>query len=39
MLHKLLKERRLGYLMVGARTLITAEQLERFREASEAPHP
>jgi len=34
MLHKLLKERRLGHLKVGARTLITAEHLEAFREAT-----
>jgi excisionase family DNA binding protein len=39
MLHKLLKERRLGHLKVGARTLITAEHLEQFREASEVPTP
>ena len=41
MLHKLLKQRRLGHLKVGARTLITAEHLEQFREASEvaAPQP
>ena len=37
MLHKLLKQRRLGHLKVGARTLITAEHLEQFREASEVP--
>ncbi len=30
MLHKLLKQRRLGHLKVGARTLITAEHLEEF---------
>ena len=39
MLHKLLKQRRLGHLKVGARTLITAEHLEQFREASEVPAP
>ena len=39
MLHKLLKQRRLGHLKVGARTLITAEHLEQFREASEVPGP
>jgi len=39
MLHKLLKQRRLGHLKVGARTLITAEHLEQFREASEVPTP
>ena len=39
MLHKLLKQRRLGHLKVGARTLITAEHLEHFREASEVPAP
>jgi excisionase family DNA binding protein len=39
MLHKLLKQRRLGHLKVGARTLITAEHLEQFREASEVPPP
>ncbi|MCW2867367.1 MAG: hypothetical protein JWR20_1555 [Marmoricola sp.] len=39
MLHKLLKQRRLGHLKVGARTLITAEHLQQFREASEAPGP
>ncbi|GAB3654531.1 hypothetical protein GCM10027596_06470 [Nocardioides korecus] len=39
MLHKLLKQRRLGHLKVGARTLITAEQLAQFREASEVPGP
>ena len=39
MLHKLLKQRRLGHLKVGARTLITAEHLEHFREASEVPTP
>ncbi len=39
MLHKLLKQRRLGHLKVGARTLITAEHLAQFREASEAPGP
>jgi excisionase family DNA binding protein len=37
MLHKLLKQRRLGHLKAGARTLITAEHLEQFREASEVP--
>ena len=37
MLHKLLKQRRLGHLKVGARTLITAEHLDQFREASEVP--
>ncbi len=35
MLHKLIKERRLGHLKVGARTLITAEHLAAFRQASE----
>ncbi len=35
MLHKLLKDRRLGHLKVGARTLITAEHLAAFRRASE----
>ena len=39
MLHKLLKQRRLGHLKVGARTLITAEHLAQFREASEVPGP
>lgn len=39
MLHKLLKQRRLGHLKVGARTLITAEHLEQFREASEVRTP
>jgi excisionase family DNA binding protein len=39
MLHKLLKQRRLGHLKVGARTLITAQHLEQFREASEVPAP
>ena len=39
MLHKLLKQRRLGHLKVGARTLITAEHLEQFREASQVPGP
>ena len=39
MLHKLLKQRRLGHLKVGARTLITAEHLEQFRESSEVPAP
>jgi len=39
MLHKLLKQHRLGHLKVGARTLITAEHLEQFREASEVPAP
>ena len=39
LLHKLLKQRRLGHLKVGARTLITAEHLEQFREASEVPAP
>ena len=39
MLHKLLKQRRLGHLKVGARTLITAEHLEQFREVSEVPAP
>jgi excisionase family DNA binding protein len=39
MLHKLLKQRRLGHLKVGARALITAEHLEQFREASEVPAP
>jgi excisionase family DNA binding protein len=39
MLHKLLKERRLSHLKVGARTLITAEHLEEFRHASEVPAP
>lgn len=35
MLHKLLKERRLGHLKVGTRTLITVEHLATFRRASE----
>lgn len=39
MLHKLLKERQLGYLKVGARTLITAEHLAQFRAASEVSAP
>ena len=39
MLHKLLKQQRLGHLKVGARTLITAEHLEQFRESSEVPAP
>jgi len=39
MLHRLLKQRRLGHLKVGARTLITAEHLEYFRGASEVPVP
>src|SRR3990170_426949 len=39
MLHKLLKQRRLGHLKVGARTVITAEHLEQFREASEVAAP
>ena len=39
MLHKLLRQRRLGHLKVGARTLITAEQLEQFREASKVAAP
>ena len=39
MLHKLLKQRRLGDLKVGARTLITAEHLDEFRRASEVPAP
>jgi excisionase family DNA binding protein len=39
MLHKLLKQRRLGHLKVGARTLITAEHLAQFREASEVAAP
>ncbi len=39
MLHKLLKQRRLGHLKVGARTLITAEHLEQFRRSSEVPTP
>ena len=39
MLHKLLKQRRLGHLKVGARTLITAEHLEQFREAAEVAGP
>jgi len=39
MLHKLLKQRRLGHLKVAARTLITAEHLAQFREASEVPGP
>jgi excisionase family DNA binding protein len=39
MLHKLLKQRRLGHLKVGARTLITAEHLKQFREASEVATP
>ncbi|MCW2813782.1 MAG: hypothetical protein JWN84_1237 [Nocardioides sp.] len=30
MVHKLLRERRLGHLKVGARTLITAEHIEEF---------
>jgi hypothetical protein len=39
MLHKLLKQRRLGHLKVGARTLISREHLEQFREASKVPSP
>lgn len=39
MLHKLLKQRQLGHLKVGARTLITAEHLAQFREASEVLQP
>lgn len=39
MLHKLLKQRRLGHLKVGARTLITAEHLAEFRQAAEVPAP
>ena len=39
MLHKLLKQRRLGHLKVGARTLITAEHLDQFREASDVLAP
>jgi hypothetical protein len=39
MLHKLLKQRRLGHLKVGARTLITAVHLEQFREASQVRTP
>jgi len=35
MVHKLLKERRLGHLKVGARTIITTEHLKAFRRASE----
>lgn len=35
MLHKLLKERRLGHLKVGTRTLITVDHLAAFRRASE----
>lgn len=35
MLHRLIKERRLGHLKVGARTLITADHLAAFRRASE----
>ena len=38
MLHKLLKERRLGHLKVGARTLITAEHLEQFSRSLRGPH-
>ena len=36
MVHKLLRERRLGHLKVGARTLITAEHVEAFLAAAEA---
>ncbi len=39
MLHKLLKQRRLSHLKVGARTLITAEHLDEFRQAAEVPAP
>jgi excisionase family DNA binding protein len=39
MLHKLLKQHRLGHLKDGARTLITAEHLEQFRDSSEVPAP
>ena len=36
---QLLKQRRLGHLKIGARTLTTAEHLAQFREASEVAAP
>lgn len=38
-LHKLIKQRQLGHLKVGARTLMTAEHLAQFLEASEVQAP
>lgn len=39
MLHKLLKQGRLGHLKVGARTLITVEHLAQFRADAEVASP